>query len=136
MATRIGMWSAVASRKHTIQKVFPFSIVANEFMLYGSVALGLRNGAEVDVDWAARADIVKSPDGKWRMKFYQVYLVRSNSLTRHCIMLLACVLTVKLRILGQLLHIISHRLAFPHSRHRCRQHYDTSKSYRLNPYAF
>lgn len=70
------MWSAVASRKHTVHKVFPFSNESNEFMLYGSVALGLRNGAHADVDWAARADIVKSADGKWRMKFYQVYLVR------------------------------------------------------------
>ncbi|EFY99964.1 hypothetical protein X797_001382 [Metarhizium robertsii] len=74
LATRIGMWSAVASRKHTVHKVFPFSNESNEFMLYGSVALGLRNGAHTDVDWAARADIVKSVDGKWRMKFYQVYL--------------------------------------------------------------
>jgi hypothetical protein len=75
MTTRIGMWSVVVSRKHTIYKVFPFSSNATEFMLYGSVALGLRNGANVDVDWAARANIAKSEDGKWRMKFYQVYMV-------------------------------------------------------------
>ncbi|KAK2595292.1 hypothetical protein QQS21_007007 [Conoideocrella luteorostrata] len=71
---RIGMWSVVASRKHTIYKVFPYSGQSNEFMLYGSVALGLRNGANVDVDWAARAEVAKSEDRKWRMKFYQVYL--------------------------------------------------------------
>lgn len=70
------MWSAVASRKHTVHKVFPFSNESNEFMLYGSVAFGLRNGVHADLDWAARADIVKSADGKWRMKYYQVYLVR------------------------------------------------------------
>lgn len=74
MNTRIGMWSAVASRRHTVHKVFPSSNSSNEFMLYGSVALGLRSGANIDVDWAARADIVKAADGKWRMKFYQVYL--------------------------------------------------------------
>jgi hypothetical protein len=45
-------------------------------MLYGSVALGLKNGVEAEVEWAARAQVVKSSsDGKWRMSFYQVYLV-------------------------------------------------------------
>lgn len=51
-------------------------------MLYGSVALGLKNGIDAEVDWAARAQVVKSSsDGKWRMSFYQVYLV-SKSLIR------------------------------------------------------
>ncbi|CAH0044378.1 unnamed protein product [Clonostachys solani] len=73
--TRHGMWTAVASRKHSIPKIFPFGNGTNEFMLYGSVALGLKNGAEAEVDWAARAEVLKSPsDGKWRMSFYQVYL--------------------------------------------------------------
>lgn len=45
-------------------------------MLYGSVALGLKNGANAEVDWAARAEMFKSTDDeKYRMKFYQVYLV-------------------------------------------------------------
>ncbi|CAI6084193.1 hypothetical protein V2G26_020211 [Clonostachys chloroleuca] len=73
--TRHGMWTAVASRKHTIPKIFPFGNGTNEFMLYGSVALGLKNGIDAEVDWAARAQVVKSSsDGKWRMSFYQVYL--------------------------------------------------------------
>lgn len=80
MTTRVGMWSAVVSRQHSIHKIFPFSSQSAEFMLYGSVALGLRNGAGVDVDWAARAVIVKSDDGKWRFKHYQVYMVSSVSL--------------------------------------------------------
>ena len=46
-------------------------------MLYGNVALGLKSGAESELEWAGRAEVVKSSsDGKWRMKFYQVYLVR------------------------------------------------------------
>lgn len=72
------MWTAVASRKHTIFKVFPFSSGSNEFMIYGTVVSGLKSGANVNIDWAARAELVKSAaDGKWRMKFYQVYLVRA-----------------------------------------------------------
>lgn len=70
------MWAAVASRKHTVPKIFPFGSNTNEFMLYGTVALGLKNGAESELEWAGRAQLVKSPtDGKWRMKFYQIYLV-------------------------------------------------------------
>ncbi len=77
LAAREGMWTVVSSRRHTVYKVFPFSAGANELMIYGSVALGLKSGANVDVDWAARAELVKSAaDGRWRMKYYQVYLVR------------------------------------------------------------
>ncbi|KAJ6441090.1 DNA polymerase [Purpureocillium lavendulum] len=75
LTARKGMWTVVASRKHTVYKVFPFAAGADEVMIYGSVALGLKNGASVDVDWAARAELVKSAaDGRWRMKYYQVYL--------------------------------------------------------------
>ncbi|UNI17583.1 hypothetical protein JDV02_003915 [Purpureocillium takamizusanense] len=73
LAVRKGMWTVVSSRRHTVFKVFPFA-GADEFMIYGSVALGLKNGAGVDVDWAARAELEKSADGRWRMKYYQVYL--------------------------------------------------------------
>ncbi|KND86857.1 hypothetical protein TOPH_08514 [Tolypocladium ophioglossoides CBS 100239] len=75
LPARLGMWTAVASRKHTIFKVFPFSSGSDEFMIYGSVASGLKNGVNLNIDWAARAKLVKSAaDKKWRMKFYQVYL--------------------------------------------------------------
>lgn len=70
------MWAAVAARKHSIPKIFPFGSNTNEFMLYGNVALSLKNGAESELEWAGRAQLVKSEaDGKWRMKFYQIYLV-------------------------------------------------------------
>lgn len=45
-------------------------------MLYGTVDLGLKNGGSASLEWAGRAKIAKSSaDGKWRMRFYQVYLV-------------------------------------------------------------
>jgi hypothetical protein len=43
-------------------------------MLYGTVKSGLKAGGENEVDWAARAKLVKE-DGKVKMAFYQVYLV-------------------------------------------------------------
>lgn len=70
------MWETVASRKHQVSKVYPFGNGAEEVMLQGQVALGLKNGGSVNVDWAGRTELEKcSSDGKYRMKFYQIYLV-------------------------------------------------------------
>lgn len=70
------MWAHVKSRKHTVEKLFPFGPNSQEVMLYGSVEYDLKNGKHVDVDWAARAVLIQSEDdGKWRMSFYQVYMV-------------------------------------------------------------
>ncbi|KAJ3524177.1 hypothetical protein NM208_g12154 [Fusarium decemcellulare] len=72
---REGMWDAVASRKHQIFKVFPFGTRSDEVMLYGTVALQLKNGGSAEIDWAGRAELVKAAvDGNYRFKFYQVYL--------------------------------------------------------------
>ncbi|KAF5024567.1 hypothetical protein F66182_3330 [Fusarium sp. NRRL 66182] len=72
---REGMWDAVTSRKHTLYKVFPFGPGAEEVMLYGTVALQLKNGSSAEIEWAARAELARAAsDGKFRLKFYQVYL--------------------------------------------------------------
>ena len=82
---RKNMWVHVKSRKHTLAKMFPFGVNATddgkgkveEVMLYGSVEYGLKNGKELHLDWAARAELVGSKDGAegWKMRRYQVYLV-------------------------------------------------------------
>lgn len=43
-------------------------------MVYGTVDYVLKDGAKKNVDWAARAHLVKN-DGMVKMDFYQVYLV-------------------------------------------------------------
>ncbi|KAH6672653.1 hypothetical protein F5X68DRAFT_119803, partial [Plectosphaerella plurivora] len=73
-ATREAMWAKVASRKHTPTKVFPFGQNAEEVMLYGTVAFTFKAGGGAEVDWAGRAQLEKAADGKYRLKFYQVYL--------------------------------------------------------------
>lgn len=73
---REGMWEHVQSRKHTVQKIFPFGPNSNEVMIYGSVAYDLKAGGRSEVDWAAHAVVQLETDGKWRLGFYQVYLVR------------------------------------------------------------
>jgi len=70
---RKGMWEKVASRLHRPIKIFPFGEGADEVMLYGTVAYTLKDGRKADVEWGARANMVKD-GGKWKMGFYQVYL--------------------------------------------------------------
>jgi len=73
LGIRKGMWATVASRLHSPTKIFPFGNDANEVMLYGNVAYVLKDGRKAEVDWAARANLVRE-EGRWRMAFYQVYL--------------------------------------------------------------
>jgi hypothetical protein len=63
----------VASRLHTINKIFPFGSNSNEVMLYGSVAYTLKDGRKANVEWGARANLVQD-GGNWKLRFYQVYL--------------------------------------------------------------
>ncbi|KUJ20963.1 uncharacterized protein LY89DRAFT_420878 [Mollisia scopiformis] len=70
---RKGMWEKVASRLHRPVKIFPFGEGAEEVMLYGTVKYVLKDGRKADVEWGARANLVKE-EGKWKMGFYQVYL--------------------------------------------------------------
>ncbi|KAE9379173.1 hypothetical protein N431DRAFT_327436 [Stipitochalara longipes BDJ] len=70
---RRGMWVAVASRQHTINKIFPFGSGSNEAMLYGTVAYTLKDERKATVEWGARANLVKD-GGDWKLHFYQVYL--------------------------------------------------------------
>lgn len=79
LETRKGMWAKVSSRKHTPMKIFPFGPHATEVMIYGSVVYTLKDGRKADVAWAARAEMAKQgPAERWRMKFYQIYLVSHN----------------------------------------------------------
>jgi hypothetical protein len=72
---RHGLWTHVASRKHTATKVFFGG--EDELMLYGTVKYVLKSDpeAEVEVQWAGRV-VFDFTEGV-RMRFYQVYLVSS-----------------------------------------------------------
>ncbi|EXJ82157.1 hypothetical protein A1O1_08226 [Capronia coronata CBS 617.96] len=74
LTARKGLWSGpVKTRKHKLEKIFPFGKDSNEVMVYGSVDYGLKNGKEVSVEWAGRAIFVEE-QGTLKMSFYQVYL--------------------------------------------------------------
>jgi hypothetical protein len=75
LALRHGLWTGpIKTRKHTLEKIFPFGRDSGEVMLYGTVFYALKNGNEVTVDWAGHA-VMAEHQGALRMQLYQVYLV-------------------------------------------------------------
>lgn len=68
---REAIWAAVATRHHAVGKVYPGG-PAGELMLFGTVDYGLKNGKQLQTDWAGR--MVFDPQNTEKMKFYQVYL--------------------------------------------------------------
>ncbi|GFF29888.1 hypothetical protein IFM51744_00977 [Aspergillus udagawae] len=71
---RHGLWTHVASRKHSPQKIYFGG--ERELMLYGTVRYVLKAepGREVEVPWAGRVVFDDNDGERLRMKFYQVYL--------------------------------------------------------------
>lgn len=71
---RKGLWTGpIKTRKHTLKQIFPFGEDNMNVMLHGEVDYGLKNGKDVNVEWAGRALLVED-GGKLKMKEYQVYL--------------------------------------------------------------
>ncbi|KAL5337675.1 hypothetical protein BJX70DRAFT_399491 [Aspergillus crustosus] len=70
---RKGLWTHVASRKHTPERVYFGG--ENEVMLYGTVkyVLKAQPEGEVEVPWAGRV-VFESGEEGLKMGFYQVYL--------------------------------------------------------------
>ncbi|EXJ71242.1 uncharacterized protein A1O5_05048 [Cladophialophora psammophila CBS 110553] len=72
---RKGLWTGpIQSRKHKLEKIFPFGEGSLECMLYGSVDYGLKNGKQLTVEWSARAVLAEYEGKELRFKLYQVYL--------------------------------------------------------------
>lgn len=77
LTLRHGLWTHVARRKHTPERVY-FG-AERELMLYGTVRYVLRNHVEagkpdeeIEVPWAGRVVFDEKVE---KMRFYQVYLV-------------------------------------------------------------
>lgn len=72
---RKGLWTGpIVRRKHHLYKIFPFGPDSLEVMVYGKVEYGLKNGKEIEVQWAGRA-VLEDYQGGLRFRHYQVYLV-------------------------------------------------------------
>lgn len=77
------MWTVVAERKHTVNKVFPARFQDGdgecECMLFGDVHLKTKEGQELVVPWAGHATLTKAVDGpkeEWKFSQYRVWLQR------------------------------------------------------------
>jgi hypothetical protein len=70
------MWDAVRSRQHRIEKIYHFGPNATELRIFGTVAYELKDRRKAETPWGSRVTMVKESD-VWKMKFYQVYLVRA-----------------------------------------------------------
>jgi hypothetical protein len=64
LAIRKSLWVAVASRLHTVRKVFPFGSESDEVMIYGSVAYTLKDGRKADVGFSAALFRGEKVEGK------------------------------------------------------------------------
>ena len=71
---RKSLWATVASRRHTVDKMFFGG--KNDAMLFGKVEYVLKkNGRVLELEWSARAEFAFDADSKPKFKYYQVYLV-------------------------------------------------------------
>lgn len=78
-------WEKVETRRHVCKGIFvdgkhsPLGIgEVPQVMCYGTVDYGFKDGTSKDgVEWAARMHLVKDEKDELRLKFYQVYIVRS-----------------------------------------------------------
>lgn len=78
------MWTVVAERKHTVNKVFPARFQGEEdgeceCMLFGDVHLKTKEGQALVVPWAGHATLTRVVDGpkkEWKFSQYRVWLQR------------------------------------------------------------
>lgn len=88
------MWEKVRSRRHRPLKVFPASFSPSppspatdlpgtgagagllEYMLHGTLDLGLKSGDVSKMTWAGRAVLKESGGGELKFALYQVYMHR------------------------------------------------------------
>ncbi len=76
---RKGGWEGITSRRHIMENVYLLGKLSDdderaEFMVYGTVDYGVKDGGKGTADWGAR--LVLNKQGKeWKMSFYQVYIV-------------------------------------------------------------
>jgi hypothetical protein len=79
MQWRIKGWEPIATRKHTVYEVFSKAQGddGHEYMLYGRVDYGKKNGENAGASWAGRMkfDPKSIEKGEPKLAFYHVWLV-------------------------------------------------------------
>ncbi|KAH8784987.1 hypothetical protein F5883DRAFT_707940 [Diaporthe sp. PMI_573] len=71
--SRINAWKSIASRKHSVSKVFVCKSDASDLLFIAHVAMGLRNGKEVEGEFCGRLTIAGAQGPNPRLTLYQVW---------------------------------------------------------------
>lgn len=84
MQWRVKGWEAIATRKHTVYEIFSKAKGdnGNEYMLYGRVDYGKKNGEKAGATWAGKMifDPKSIEKGEPKLAFYHVWIVSMNTL--------------------------------------------------------
>lgn len=77
MRYRDGAWDTVASRRHTISRVYAHDVDGTDFMILAVNTTGLKNGKSVTGEFTARiiVDQESLNRGQPRLKYVQVWAV-------------------------------------------------------------
>lgn len=77
MRYRDGAWDTVASRRHTISRVYAHDADCTDFTILAVNTTGLKNGESVTGEFAARLVVDKEScdKGQPRLKYVQVWAV-------------------------------------------------------------
>lgn len=76
IASRAQAWAHIASRKHNIIRVFAGDISnpSHDIMLQATLELGLKNGKTIELEFAARAEVVEW-EGATKLQSFVVWTV-------------------------------------------------------------
>lgn len=77
-ASRDHAWKAIATRRHQVLRVYVADSDSSDLMFIASVTMSLRNGKQVEGEFAGRVVIADTRGPNPRLSLYQVWGVRDS----------------------------------------------------------
>lgn len=71
--SRLQAWKAIASRKHSVSKVYVCNSDVSDLLFIAYVSMGLRNGKEVEGEFCGRLTIADAQGPNPKLTLYQVW---------------------------------------------------------------
>ncbi|KAH8886620.1 hypothetical protein GQ53DRAFT_769189 [Thozetella sp. PMI_491] len=71
--SRIHAWTAIATRRHEVLRVYAADEAASDLLFIGNVAMGLRNGKSVKGEFVGRITILNPESEHPLIQLYQVW---------------------------------------------------------------
>lgn len=72
-------WKAISTRRHQVLRVYVADTDASDLLFIASVTMGLRNGKQVEGEFAGRLLIADATGSNPRLRLYQVWGVCNSS---------------------------------------------------------